>query len=202
MAKGFFTLQEAMERLGKNEQEIRNLVREGQLREFRDGGNVLYKEEDVASIASGGTGALEALTEEVGPGDSGDLVLDAADSAAGGSDVDLGLSGSGTGIPMSEESGIGDLQLEPAADSSPGLDMSSSETSLTLDGADSATGAMSDASAAALEALAGDTGAGASATEMPLDVSGGTKALLAWAHPTNQIYLCRRAKVNLHVPLR
>jgi len=52
MAGMFYTLQEVVEKLGKNESEIKGLVKEGKLREFRDGAKQLYKIEDVDAIAS------------------------------------------------------------------------------------------------------------------------------------------------------
>lgn len=48
----FYTLQEVIEKLAKTEAEIKSLVREGKLREFRDGAKQLYKVEDVEAIAA------------------------------------------------------------------------------------------------------------------------------------------------------
>jgi len=56
MAKDFYTMKEASERLGISEEELRNLVREGRLREFRDATGPLYRAEEV-----------EALVGQVGP---------------------------------------------------------------------------------------------------------------------------------------
>ena len=50
MAGMFYTLQEVIEKLGKTEAEIKIFVREGRLREFRDGAKQLYKTEDVDAI--------------------------------------------------------------------------------------------------------------------------------------------------------
>ncbi|MFA5313955.1 MAG: helix-turn-helix domain-containing protein, partial [Methanomassiliicoccales archaeon] len=52
MAGMFYSLEQAKEKLGKNEAEIKALVREGKLREFRDGAKQLYKTEDVDALAS------------------------------------------------------------------------------------------------------------------------------------------------------
>ncbi len=46
----FYSLQEVIDKLGKTEAEIKALVREGKLREFRDGAKQLYKVEDVEAI--------------------------------------------------------------------------------------------------------------------------------------------------------
>ena len=50
MAGMFYTLQEVIEKLGKTEAEIKIFVREGRLREFRDGAKQLYKTEDVEAL--------------------------------------------------------------------------------------------------------------------------------------------------------
>jgi excisionase family DNA binding protein len=52
MAGMFYSLQEAAEKLNKTEDELRELVTEGKLREFRDGPNVLFKVEEVESLIS------------------------------------------------------------------------------------------------------------------------------------------------------
>lgn len=50
MAGMFYSLKEAGEKLGKTEDEIRNLVKSGRLREFRDGANLLFKIDEVNSL--------------------------------------------------------------------------------------------------------------------------------------------------------
>jgi len=50
MAGMFYSLQEAAERLGKTEDEIRAIVQAGQLREFRDGPNLLFKVDEVEAL--------------------------------------------------------------------------------------------------------------------------------------------------------
>jgi hypothetical protein len=52
MAGMFYSLQEVIEKLGKTEPQIKTLVREGKLREFRDGSKQLYKVEDVDALAA------------------------------------------------------------------------------------------------------------------------------------------------------
>ena len=51
MAAMFYSLQEAAERLGKTEADIREIVQSGQLREFRDGPNLLFKVDEVEALA-------------------------------------------------------------------------------------------------------------------------------------------------------
>jgi len=69
----FYTLQEVIEKLAKTEAEIKALVREGKLREFRDGAKQLYKVEDVEAIAAAPKGdtaildnSLELAIDETG----------------------------------------------------------------------------------------------------------------------------------------
>ena len=42
MAKLFYTLTEASERLGKTEEEVRDMAQSGQLEEMRDGDQVMF----------------------------------------------------------------------------------------------------------------------------------------------------------------
>jgi len=52
MAGMFYSLQEAAEKLNKTEEEIKQLARDGKLREFRDGPNLLFKVEEVEALVS------------------------------------------------------------------------------------------------------------------------------------------------------
>src|SRR5262245_66127527 len=59
MAKMFYTLEETKAALQKNEEEIKQLAREGRLREFRDGPRLMFKADQVEAIKAelGGGGA-------------------------------------------------------------------------------------------------------------------------------------------------
>ena len=50
MAGMFYSLNETAQRLGKTEDEVRQLATEGRLREFRDGSNLLFKIEEVTAL--------------------------------------------------------------------------------------------------------------------------------------------------------
>ena len=50
MAGMFYSLREAAEKLNKTEEEIKEIVREGRLREFRDGPNLLFKVDEVEAL--------------------------------------------------------------------------------------------------------------------------------------------------------
>jgi hypothetical protein len=94
MAKMFYTLDEAKTALGKNEEEIKQLAREGRLREFRDGPRLMFKADQVESLKA----ELESGSEpmDLGPSDSGSaMAIGLADSK--------GMSG--TGLTLVDESG-------------------------------------------------------------------------------------------------
>ena len=52
MAGMFYSLEEAAEKLNKTEEELKQIVKEGKLREFRDGPNLLFKVEEVEALIS------------------------------------------------------------------------------------------------------------------------------------------------------
>ncbi len=83
MAQQFCSAEEAQEKLGLSADELKQLVRDGQLREFRDGGQIKYKSEEVDPLAEN----LATLSGSLG-GTSGDLVLETSDESS------LGLTGS------------------------------------------------------------------------------------------------------------
>ncbi len=48
----FYSIKEVAEKLGKSEDEVRQIVKSGRLREFRDGSNLLFKVDEVNSLLS------------------------------------------------------------------------------------------------------------------------------------------------------
>ncbi|MEM8874095.1 MAG: helix-turn-helix domain-containing protein [Planctomycetota bacterium] len=124
MAKMFYTSEEAQEALGLDEEGLKQLTREGKLREFRDGSRIMYKSDQVDSLR-GETGgdavdlAGDSMGDSIGLADSagasgsaigladtgdtgGGLGLSPDDTAA-----DLGLSGSLGGVPSPSDTGSG-----------------------------------------------------------------------------------------------
>jgi hypothetical protein len=114
MAKMFYTLEETKTALQKNEEEIKQLAREGRLREFRDGPRLMFKADQVETIKNelglgGGGGG-----PDIGISDTGAPIglVDSRSSSATGislSDTDHGMrvagggsiaGASGSGIPM------------------------------------------------------------------------------------------------------
>ncbi|HMQ14470.1 MAG TPA: helix-turn-helix domain-containing protein, partial [Phycisphaerae bacterium] len=77
MAKPFYSIEEVCARLGKSEDAVKGLVRQGSLREFRDAGKVFFKAEDVDRLA-GGKHAVS---------DADDALPSLSDVAKGGTSV-------------------------------------------------------------------------------------------------------------------
>ena len=68
MAGMFYSLKEAAKKLGRTEDQVKQLVKENKLREFRDGSNLLFKIEEVnALLAEGVAASAEDLTLEEPP---------------------------------------------------------------------------------------------------------------------------------------
>lgn len=88
MAGMFYSLQETAEKLGVTEDDIKELVRQGRLREFRDGTNLLFKVDEVQSLLS-------------------DSAIMASKKPAAGADIELGEDE----LTLAGESG-GELSLE------------------------------------------------------------------------------------------
>ena len=112
MAKMFYTMEETKASLGRNEEEIKQLAREGRLREFRDGPRLMFKADQV-----------EQLTGELGGGGGGDAINIAPGAESG---APIGLVGDsragssiGSGIALVENvpspgvgAGKGDTHLD------------------------------------------------------------------------------------------
>jgi len=91
MAGMFYSLKETAQQLGKTEDQVKQLVKEGKLREFRDGSNLLFKIDEVNSLLSAG---VDAALEELPVAEEGameELGLEEApvEEAAPLSDEDL-----------------------------------------------------------------------------------------------------------------
>src|SRR2546430_14845017 len=72
MAKMFYTLDETKVSLGLNEEEIKQLSREGRLREFRDGPRLMFKADQVDNLRAELAGGGEPLSLGA-PGSGGAL---------------------------------------------------------------------------------------------------------------------------------
>ena len=93
MAKMFYTLEETKGALGMNEEEIKQLSREGRLREFRDGPRLMFKADQVDNLKSELAGSSDQIS--LGPSDSGAPIglADSRTSPLSGSGISLADSG-------------------------------------------------------------------------------------------------------------
>lgn len=128
MAKMFYSAAEAAQKLGTTEEGVKDLVKEGKLREFRDAGSVNYKVDEVDKMAGvkssppkGGSSAGPSPADSAG-GSGAEIILEPADDddssieLAGGSDIlsleELDSSSAGTSAgtkaPGSQEKKKGD----------------------------------------------------------------------------------------------
>lgn len=100
MAKMFYTLDEAAERLGTNPSSVRDLVTQGRLQEFRDRDKLMFKVEQVELLAEGGEGGggeIPLASDQSGTG----IPILADDPASSG------IAGaSGSGIPLEPETAL------------------------------------------------------------------------------------------------
>ena len=114
MAGIFYSLQEVCEKLGKSEDEIKQLVQEGKLREFRDGSNLLFKVEDV-DVLSGGSGGGDSEEIALSIDDSGELSLASGQidtaglSELAGEDTKTSDSSSETDAKIGEDTDLANL---------------------------------------------------------------------------------------------
>ncbi len=95
MAGKFYTLEEVTSKLGKSEAEVKELVREGRLREFRDGAKLFFKVDEVDKLSEEFSKIDLSAADEVSKAES-----------TGGSEIALLLDESGE-IGLSGKSGPG-----------------------------------------------------------------------------------------------
>jgi hypothetical protein len=123
MAKMFYRFDEARQVLAMSDEQLRQLTREGKLREFRDGTQVMYKADQVDQLKR--EMGLGGESVDLGPSDTGGPVglVDSRSDTSGGSVIslsdtssnddtasDMGLSGSGSSIGLASSAtgtGIG-----------------------------------------------------------------------------------------------
>src|SRR3954451_3267842 len=113
MAKMFYTMEETKASLGRNEEDIKQLAREGRLREFRDGPRLMFKADQVEQLKGELEQGLD--TVDLGVSDSGGMIGLVDTTGASGtsitlSDADTGHS-SGAGMRLSDDSLSSDLGL-------------------------------------------------------------------------------------------
>ncbi len=82
MAKMFYTMDEAAQKLGVSQDGLKDLVTQNKLREFRDGSRVMFKVDQVDKVVSERQAAVAKQQGTSGLSDSG-IALAASDSQAG-----------------------------------------------------------------------------------------------------------------------
>ncbi|MEO0482780.1 MAG: helix-turn-helix domain-containing protein [Planctomycetota bacterium] len=192
MAKLFYSLEEAAQRLGKSTDEIQEMAASGQLQEFRDRDSLVFKREQVDLLAGNGGG--------IGGGDLDGSSIGLADSGMGGIDLGSLSDASGSGSGMGSGTGMGSGEIDesrvPLGDSDLGgpldlgLEASGSLPGLDL-GGESSIGLGGSAAASGIDLAASDAGGldlGGSALDGSelggVDLSGGSDAGAGDGHST------------------
>ena len=83
MAGMFYSLKEAAKRLGRTEDQVKQLAKENKLREFRDGSNLLFKVEEVNALLAEGLGADDLELQELPAEEPVEALEDTAAGALG-----------------------------------------------------------------------------------------------------------------------
>ena len=141
MAKMFYTLEEVCEKLVKEEDEVKEMVRTGQIQEFRDRDKLMFKVEQVDLLASGeeDTSDVHLELEDTGASGSGvalkddsGLALEESREGTGVSVFDTDHGGEDTGRTVSEEGLEDEVGLDAVGSGSGLLDLTreSDDTSL------------------------------------------------------------------------
>lgn len=119
MAKMFYTLEEAAEKLGVDEQQVREMASRGELQQFRDGEKLMFKSEQVDAVA-----ASNQLGGSTMGGSAGLSLSDTGVPAGQESGGPIPLAGSGDtdAINLADESHASDAPKTPAPSASAGGD--------------------------------------------------------------------------------
>jgi hypothetical protein len=123
MAKMFYTMDEVCQKLAKTEDEIKQMVRSGQIQEFRDRDKLMFKVEQIDLLAGGDD-------------DSGEVHLELEDTSGGSGldlaqDSSLGLADSREGPGISVfDTGHGEAAARAAGDTHVGGETVEEELSL------------------------------------------------------------------------
>ncbi len=127
MAGMFYSLKETAEKLGKTEDEVKQLAEDGKLREFRDGSNLLFKIEEVNALLEEAPDMdldLGLEPEEAGASTQELLGLEPVAEEAADQEPLFGLEEEEA--PALEE--VSDVELSADADATSALDLSAELT--------------------------------------------------------------------------
>lgn len=171
MAKMFYTLEEAASRLGKSEDEVREMAKTGQLQEFRDREKLMFKIEQIDLLSGGDEDTGDSVLDLDAPGGSG---LDLAAT----SDSGLGLTGGGTGgLEAPGGSGMG-LSGSDIGGGQGASGASGGSSIMDLSGAGSSNAETDFGSLSDQEDPSGGTQVGAAFEELSLEAVGSGSGLL------------------------
>jgi len=107
MAGMFYSLQEVAKKLNKTEEEVKQIVKAGKLREFRDGPNLLFKVDEVEALMSDKTQQQTeaeeiSLAPETAEGSAAPSELTEADTIIADEEIDI-LEETGGEHPIAED---------------------------------------------------------------------------------------------------
>jgi hypothetical protein len=105
MAKMFYTLDEAKTVLGRSEEDIKQFAREGRLREFRDGPRLMFKADQVEQLRSEVAAGGDQV--DLGVSDSGGMIDLVDTTGASGTSITLADTNTGQGTAFALKSGSG-----------------------------------------------------------------------------------------------
>ena len=151
MAKMFYTLEEASEKLGIAEEQLKQMASNRQVQPFIDGDKLMFKRDQIDAISAsassgqglGDTGEISLSDTGAGDtagiplavsGDSGTGIADASDSASGLSAADDSGPGETSEIPLAGLTGTGGSDAGEIADTASGLTTSEFDDSGTSAG--------------------------------------------------------------------
>ena len=108
MAKMFYTLEEVCDKLGKSQNEVKEMARSGQIQEFRDRDKLMFKVDQIDLLVGGDedSGEVHLDLEDTSSGSG----LNLRDDSTGGSAIGLMDSREGTGMDSREGTGISRLR--------------------------------------------------------------------------------------------
>ena len=131
MAKMFYTIEEVCSKLERDEDQVRELVRTGQIQEFRDRDKLMFKVDQIDLLASGDEDTSDVHLELEGSGGSTGVPIPDESS--------IGLADSRVGLTDSRE-GTGLADASSSSSSSSGLGLAESREAISLSDSREGTG--------------------------------------------------------------
>jgi len=117
MAGMFYSLEEAAEKLNKTEDEVKELVKAGRLREFRDGPNLLFKVDEIESLMSDTTFTSSEKSSKKPPEAEEEKAektkTEEAEETKGQEQISLEPEGEETSVPEGEETSVPEETKKP-----------------------------------------------------------------------------------------